>query len=160
MNKQKLDLQAIGKIAVLFLISYGLLYLVSFQFFQKWDSPMYFLPPIVGFFVLYFLLDWGDEFFETDALHQWYLPVILVLLALLAEYITLFWYYGSLASMSSKPFDITFGINDPQVLNADKLSIGFVSQFKLSAFLPFFLACLLGWLSHLIIDKTQPTKQK
>jgi len=136
MTKQKFDTQTIAKVAVLFAISYIILYLSS-AFFYKWDSPMYFLPPVAGFFFAYFLVDWADDFLETKAAHEWYFPVLLVVLAFAAEFIALFWYYnwGSFLGQGGITFD-------------------FLAKFKQSAFLPFFLSVVLGWLSHIIIDST------
>ncbi len=140
MTKQKFDAQTIAKITVLFVISYIILYLSS-TFFYKWDSPMFFLPPIVGFFFAYFLIDWIDEFFESRAAHAWYFPVLIIVLALAAEYIALFWYY-----------------NWGRVIGQQGMEFDFINEFRASAFLPFVLACVLGWLSHLIIDSTAENK--
>lgn len=160
MTNQVMDRNTLARIGVLFAICYVILFLAG-RVFYAWDSPMYFLPPIVAFFITYFLIDWIDKFYETGAAHKWHFLLLILVIALVAEYIALFWYYGSLAQLNQSKFEITFGLSDPAVLNSsDSLSIGFVQQLKTSAFLPFALACILGWLSHIIIDGTQPKKEK
>lgn len=152
---QKLGKQGIAKAAVLFIISYALLFFLG-RFFYAWDSPMFFLPPVVGFFFTFFLIDWVNEFFETDAGHKWYFPVLILVLAFLAEYITLFWYYGNIAQLSGKRLDVVFDLGAQSFSGTQEaVKIGFVQQFKESAFLPFTLSCVLGWLSKIIIDQTQ-----
>ena len=157
MTGQKLERQTIAKVAVLFAISYIILFL-SGKFFYAWDSPMYFLPPIAGFFFTYVLLDWIDKFFETDAAHQWHFPLLILLLAFVAEYITLFWYFGNIAQLNGSQLVISFGSSEQASTGA--IMVNFVKEFKESAFLPFVLSCVLGWLSHIIIDQTQKAASK
>lgn len=141
---KKTQNDSLPKLAVLFLLSYVILFLLGNikGLFHAWDSTMFFLPPITGFFFTYFLIDWIDEFFETNIAHQWYFSIIILLAALITEFITLFWFYN-----------FHPGVERAQqaVITFDLLS----QQLKASAFTPFILSCILGWLSHIIIEQTQ-----
>jgi UDP-N-acetylmuramyl pentapeptide phosphotransferase/UDP-N-acetylglucosamine-1-phosphate transferase len=106
---------------------------------------MFFLPPIVGFFFTYFLINWIDDFFETKFSHSLWFPILVLFFSLLAEYIALFWNYN-FYSFATR--------NNPMTITLEF----FVDSFKSSAFLPFILSCILGWLSHIIIEQTQESK--
>ena len=61
--------------------------------FASWGSVMYFLAPIAGFILSYFLIKWYNENFETEeASSIWFLPLIIIVL-LVAHGMTLAWYY-------------------------------------------------------------------
>ena len=99
------------------------------------DSPMFFLLPVVGFFLTYSIVDWINAFFETRfALSPWFL-LLIFLLSLLALYIAIFWLAAETARFIGKfpEFD-------------------FWAELRGSAFYLFLLGSMLGWLSRKIVE--------
>ncbi len=140
---------------VLFLFSYGVLFALSavrdavesavgkipvlnwFLPFPPFDSPMYFLLPVVGFFFIYFIVDWVNEYYETRfALSPWFL-LLFVAVALVAFYISLFWLFAEYARYQGKAFP----------------EFDFWGELKGSAYYLFVFAGVLGWVSKKIIEK-------
>jgi len=70
----------------------------------------------------------------------------------------LFWYFGNIAQLNGSQLVISFGSSEQASTGA--IMVNFVKEFKESAFLPFVLSCVLGWLSHIIIDQTQKAASK
>ncbi|MFH1256126.1 MAG: hypothetical protein V1494_02430 [Candidatus Diapherotrites archaeon] len=150
-----------AKIIVLFLVFYALLYLLPLIFnsfnlglsMHDWGwtgkldqlDYMFFLIPISGFFFMYFLLDWVNEYFETKAAYSIWMPLLLILISVIAYYFAISCYISNAAQLSGQKvgyclyFDFDFL---PMLLD--------------SAFLVFVLAAVCGWASRVIILKTTP----
>jgi hypothetical protein len=137
-----------------FIISYGIIFLLSLGRdaiggavagipvlnlllpINTFDSPMYYLLPIVGFFFTYYIIDWANEYFETKfALSIWF-PILTFVLSIFALYVSLFWLFSEVASFTGNPvvFDLW-------------------RELRHSAFYFFLLASLLAWGSRKLIEK-------
>jgi hypothetical protein len=143
------------KIAILFVVSYAVLWaLGNFGLLGKWDSPMFFLPPIVGFFLTYLAIDWLDGFLGGKAMHEWYFPVIVLILGFIAYYVALFWFWCNNFTQSGSA-GLPFCSSDGAKITLDFVGKNFISLLKGDAFLPFLLSIILGWISHLVVERTR-----
>lgn len=105
------------------------------------NSPMYLLMPVAGFFLMFFLIDWTNKFFNSRQGFSPLLPVLFFMLSLLAFYIAIFWYIGNYAQLSGSALKIE---------DANNL---FATRLKESAYYIFVLSALLGWVSRFALDK-------
>jgi hypothetical protein len=96
---------------------------------------MLLLMPFAGFFFIYFLIDWINEFFECKFAFTVLFPVLFFVLSLIAWHIVLIFYFGNISFLNNNveiPFDS-------------------LAYFKNSPFYVFVLSGLLGWSSRKII---------
>lgn len=143
------------KLAVLFLVSYFILYLLGLNTpMHDIDfSPglgmldyMYVLIPLPGFFLMYFMIDWINDFYGSRAGSKPWLPLGLLALSIPAYFVALYFFYGNIALLQggeAQPTDY----------------FDFWQQFWDSAYLYFILAALFGWVSYQILEKTAKTKK-
>ena len=138
----------VGSIPVLDMIP---LLIKSFLPVPEFSSPMYFLLPVVGFFTVYLMIDWINEYFKTETGFKPWLPLIFIILSMFAFYIALYWYWCNSFSM---------GVADPVTCSsagsqktAEFLSGNFPQLLKQSAFSLFILAGTLGWLARFAIKE-------
>lgn len=123
----------------------------SFLPVPAFSSPMYFLLPVVGFFTIYLIIDWINEYFKTEAGFKAWLPSVFIILSMFAFYIALYWYWCNAFSM---------GVADPVACSsagsqrtAEYLSGNFPQLLRQSAFNLFILAGTLGWLARFAIKE-------
>ncbi len=151
------------KLIALFLVTYVILYLLPFitnainpsialhdWFAQtngftlnpsRWDYT-FLLLPFVGFFFIYFLIDWINDFFETNFAKTIYFPLLFVVLSFMAFYLQLYWYYSNISALAAA---------QGQTVNAGDL-FEFWGALRADAFLTFIFAGLGGWISFKIME--------
>ncbi len=101
------------------------------------ESPMYFLLPAVGFFFIYFAIEWINSRFETKFASSPFFPLLLIIVSLLALYIAVFWLAAESARFSGQQF--------PQ--------FDFWAELRGSAFYLFMLSGVLAWVSRKVIER-------
>ncbi len=145
------------KLAFLFLISYAALYFLgSFSSvlglpLHNWQLPkdltmidyMYMLFPVVGFFGVYMLIDWIDQYYKTRFAHSPLFPAAFFLLGMAAYYVAIYWYNANIA----------------QLAGMDKVEFDFIALFLDSVMLPFLLAGVLGWASKIAMERISAQQQ-
>ncbi len=145
--------------AFLFVLGYGLLFSLGmankaigemvneipfaniFLPVPEFTSPMYFLLPVVGFFLMFFLIDWINDYFEKKPGFSVLLPVLFLALSMAAFYIAIFWYIGNYAQLAGR------------VMTLDEATRLFFMRWRTSAFYLFVLSGLLGWVSRVALEK-------
>jgi len=166
----------------LFIIFYALLYflslignslkdipLLNFIFpLNAWDSPTFFLIPIAGFFLIFILIDWIKDYFNSNISFSWVFPVAFIILCLLAFYVNLFFYfYPSFqkAFLAICVLDESSCNNWQQSLvqkyesqGTPVVFIRYWSEFKSNAFPYFMFAGVFAWLSHFILRKLKASQ--
>lgn len=172
MTENKSNLKKYAILAILFAFFYFLLYALTFfgealsklpvldLFFplSQWDSPLYWLMPVVGFFIIYLLIDYVKKEFETSFLEKAIFPIFYFLISLLAFYVNLFFYFSSMVG-ERKIFICLFDCQNvsQQLIAAGKAQeiffLEFWPQFRASAFFPFVLAGVFAWLTYYILKK-------
>lgn len=171
------------KVVFIFVASYVLLFVLgalsSFTGLRDWGFTLdffrldyfFFLIPIPGFFIMFFLIDWIEEFFETRFTRRPWFVVFFLLLGVLAFYIATFWYFCNLLSLNDATACSSTGANNtfqylssvvdhknaminflstalPGFLSSffsSLLKTNFVKLFLESAYIVFLLAGVLGW---------------
>ncbi|MFH1695518.1 MAG: hypothetical protein ABH850_03790 [Candidatus Micrarchaeota archaeon] len=103
----------------------------------------FFLMPLIGFFFIYLLIDWINDYFETDFAKTIYFPLLFVVLSFIAFYVQLYWYYSNLASLAAA---------QGQIVSATDF-FEFWGVLRDSAFLVFIFSGLAGWISYRIMQK-------
>ncbi|MFH1588288.1 MAG: hypothetical protein ABIA76_03060 [Candidatus Diapherotrites archaeon] len=94
------------------------------------------LIPLPAFFFTYFLIDWGNEFFDTKFLLNPVFPVLFFIASLLMFQIVLIIYFGNISYLNGGqeiPFDV-------------------LNEFKNSPYAIFVFACIMGWASRKIMN--------
>ncbi|GEM_PF-2029627 len=188
-----MDLNNSLKVMFIFLASYFFLFLLSVfnssTGFSGWNISsdlsrlgfFYILIPIPGFFIMFFLFDWIEEFFETRFTRTFWFPLLIFVLGVVAFYIAVFWYFCNILSLnegsfcsangSSQTFGYLSGIADtrnilinflsksmPGFLSgffASLLSTNFIATFLQSAYILFLLSLVFGWAGKMIYLKLQ-----
>jgi hypothetical protein len=102
-----------------------------------YSSLMFYLLPAVGFFIIFFLVDWANEYFETKQALSPLFPVLFFVFSLAAFYVALFWYYANFAQLA--------GLKDVQ--------FDYWAQLKQNAFLLFVWGGIFGWTARLALEK-------
>ena len=171
------------KVAFIFVVSYLSLFflgaLSGITGLHDWGFTIdifrldyfYFLIPVPGFFMLFFLIDWIEEFFETRFTRSLWFPVFFFLLGVLAFYIATFWLFCNLLSLNDNTACSSAGANNtfqfllavvdhknvfinflstalPGFLSSffsSLLKTNFVKLFLESAYIVFLLAGVFGW---------------
>ncbi len=138
----------------------------------KWDSPMYFLLPIPGFFLMYYLTDWLDEFFElNDDFHNKLFVLVFWILVLAGYAISLLWYYYNFYVLTLNNYAQLkeIGLSFTQYLFGGQLSNGqtyggtgfnYWGELKNSAYLVFCIAAFLAWISRKFVKNIIDAKIK
>ncbi len=103
-----------------------------------WESsPMFFVMPIVAFFLIFFLVDWVNKYFETSyALHPIF-PALFFGLGLLAFYVALFWYNA----------------NFSQLAGIDTVEVDFWGKIRNNAYFLFIWGGVFGWIARFASEK-------
>ena len=145
--------------AFLFLFSYGILYVIGsakdsiyplvseipyVNFFlplPEFNSLLFILMPVAGFFFMFFLVDWINNFFQSNTGFSPIVPALFFGLSLLAFYIALFWYIGNYAQLQGG------------VLTIQDANVLFGTRFKHSGYYLFMLSGLFGWASRRILEE-------
>ena len=109
--------------------------------FPEFSSLMYLLMPVAGFFFIFLLVDWLNQYFEKKPGFSPLLPVVFFVVALAAFYIALFWYIGNYAQLAGR------------ALTIEEANALFASRLKNSAYYLFVLSGLLGWVSRVALEK-------
>jgi glucan phosphoethanolaminetransferase (alkaline phosphatase superfamily) len=107
----------------------------------QFNSPMYFLMPVAGFFFMFFLVDWANGFFEKKAGFSPLLPALFFGIALAAFYVAIFWYIGNYAQLAGR------------ALTIDEANRLFTQRLKSSGYYLFVLSALLGWASRTVLER-------
>lgn len=158
---------------ILFAFSYALLYAFTFFSFLSnipilnlifplgvWDSPMYWLLPIVGFWFVYFGITWFNSEFSSEFASKWIFPIIYFIISLIAFYINLFMYL--VGSVSGR--EIIVCLFDCDAIRNSIMQAGNPQNYvvmdywptlKTSVFLAFLLAGIFAWLSIFILNKLE-----
>ena len=169
-----MDKTKAAKILVLFIVFYAVLYFLPYVVTQlhKWDfwsitraEYTFFLIPIPAFFFLYFLVDWIDEFFETELAHTPILPLIFVMLSFLAFYAQLYFYWGNFAYLQNQQGGnvrvIIWLFTQPAATECSaNICLDYFNLLNASAFLVFVFAGIFGWLAHMIAEHWAQTEEK
>ncbi|MFH1544738.1 MAG: hypothetical protein ABIE23_01425 [archaeon] len=168
-----MDKKKTVKIIILFIITYTVLYFLPFITpLKQWEftslmqaNYLFFLIPFPAFFFMYLIIDWVNEYFETNLAHNPVFPLLFVILCFAAFYVQIGWYYGNLAVLSSNSQTmVSAAVSlDPacsgstQFLTVDSthqvISICYWNNLIENAFLVFVFAGIAGWLSFMITEK-------
>lgn len=134
------------KLIFLFILTYVLLYFAGSMTdlhywgfsldFSKFDY-MFYLVPVVGFFSMYLLIEWADNYYQTKLSQNILFPVLFFVISIVAYYVVLYWYFQNFAQLQGRS-EVTFD---------------FVYLLLDSAYIYFVLAALAGWASRFILDR-------
>ncbi|MDO8538674.1 MAG: hypothetical protein Q7S21_07385 [archaeon] len=131
------------KIVLLFAVFYVLVYLIGqFTPLEDWGSPMFFLMPFPVFILMYYAIDWFNQFFETDLANTVFFPLAFVIVSFIAYFVVLWWYFGNISQLNNNvaiPYD-------------------FWEFLRHDAFVVFIFFGIAGWLTRLIVRRTDETK--
>jgi len=150
---------------IFFAISYGVLFFVGsarnqlasavtgipvLEWFlpipMVWDNPvqpiwqtsmMHLLLPIVGFWMVFFLVDWIEKYYETRHAKSIVFPIVFFLFCMGALYIAIYW----------------IALENSVLSGLTEVSFNFWAELQQSAFYLFMLAGLLGWLSRAVVER-------
>lgn len=183
--------QSFAKVLFLFLISYVLLFVLSVfssvSGFGGWNVSFdlsridyfYALAPVCGFFLMFFLIDWVEKYFDTRFTRSPWFGLMVFVLAVIAYYVALFWFYCNLFSLaqtsvcSPEGANQTYGFLARQVpvknmvldfligipvqavsgFFTGLLKTEFVGSFLSSPYILFVLSVLFGWASKLFLGR-------
>lgn len=149
-----------ARVAVLFIISYAVLYALSaLNILGQWNSLMYYLMPVPGFFLAYLGLDWFDEYFNfktTSAKGFIAFAVVFFIVAVIAYYIALVFYYQNNVFLSSLGQGQQPALFDTIAQAADYVNTLFWTELKQSAYLVFALAAILGGVMRTALAGLKP----
>jgi hypothetical protein len=124
-----------------------------------WESPMFFLLPLTGFFFMYLLTDWAYDYFELEKVGPKWFTFVFWVTAVLSYLVVLLWYYTNAFSLAIEGnpqlkqagvtfFVYLFGGQLPDGSPFGGIGFNFWEYWKSSAFLVFCLGAYLGWLSQ------------
>ena len=127
------------KIIILFAVFYAIIYFIGLITpLEDWNSPMFFLIPFPAFFLMYYAIDWFNEFYETNLANTVFFALGFVIASFIAYYIVLWWYFGNISQLNN---------NTP-------IPYDFWEFLRYDAFVVFIFFSLAGWLTRLIIRRT------
>lgn len=151
---------------LLFLISYGIAYAFSglgeflknipiiglFFPMHSWDSPTYFLLPIAGFFLFFLGIEWINETFHTKFAESGFFPAVFFFFSLIAYWVAVFFYYINIKFAGRDYIVCVFDCENLRNSLLPKIQeglafINFWDELKISVFMYFVIACILGWAS-------------
>lgn len=139
----------IVKVIFLFILTYAILYFLGqFTDLHTWEFTnfakadyMFFLIPITGFFFMYLLIDWVEKYYNTTLTNNIAFPIIFVVVALIAYYVVLYWYWQNLAQLAGR----------------DEVVFDYVPLLLDSVYLVFILSALGGWVTRIVLDRLEKT---
>lgn len=111
-----------------------------------WDIPtnplwqismMHLLLPLIGFWMIFFLVDWMEKFFEEKYAKSIAFPIAFFLVSLAALYVAVYW----------------MAIESSVLRGLTEVSFDFWTELQQSAFYLFVIGGLFGWLSRVIVEK-------
>ena len=103
------------------------------------SSPMFFTMPFFGFFALFLLVDWANEYFETKAAMSPLFPVLFFVLSLCAYYVALYWYVANFVALNNAEMSLDY--------------VDFWPKLHGSAFMLFLWAGVFGWIARFAVEK-------
>ncbi len=141
---------------ILFLLSYAILYLLSF-ILHSWESPFYFLLPVPGFFLAYIFSSKIENFLQYR--NPYVYAIGILILGIIAYYINLHWYYYNMyyLMIGRNPQLEKLGMNFGIYLYGGKLENGqyfngigfdFFNHLKNEPFIVFLLSAVLGYAAY------------
>jgi len=103
------------------------------------ESPMFLAMPAITFFLMFFLIDWANDYFETrQALHPLF-PVLFLLLSVAAYFVALYWYLKNAYDLQGTEFAF------------DQMDLwGHLGN---SAFMLFIWGGIFGWIARYAVEK-------
>ena len=139
------------------------------------DSPMYFLLPLLAFFLAFWAVGWINSYFETKAGYEWWLLALVLGMGFTAFFVNLGYYYGEVATLNSTDtqkvrlawcFDSTPGCDkmmakingdaslktetiDNKTVDVRYLPMNYFQEFRQSVFGLFLIGLSFGWLARL-----------
>ena len=135
---------------------------------DPFQSPMFFVMLVVGFFFVFFAVDWINSNLKT----RWVLHPVFVLLffflCLMAFYIALFWYNSNYAVLSEQkllvcvsdnicgPFPTCVDVMNSLIKEGtfnEYFFVDFWERFHGSAFMLFMWAGVFGWVTRFAVGK-------
>jgi hypothetical protein len=151
-------------------------------YLPEFESPMFWLMPVVGFFTMFLLVDWVNGYFETSKALSIWLPLLFFILGLAAFSVALYWENANYAAMQSdtqqivlpylcyaKPdflcpapacdcAEIVKNINKSSSAKIDSkqlvyFNVPFWERLRISAFYLFLISGIFGWLSRYAVEK-------
>lgn len=105
-------------------------------------SPMFWVMPLFGFFLLFFAMGWVKKNIETKYSVNIVYPIMLlffVFLSLMAFYLAVYWYVANFAAMQG--VEMT-----PELVD-------FWGKLHGNAYLLFFWGGIFGWISRFVVEK-------
>ena len=130
----------------------------------------FFLMPFIGFFFIYFLVDWANEFFESNSASTVYFPLLFVVFSFLAFFVQLIVYYGNIVALGvaqGNPnliLDVSLGFAcQSAVLPVGELqvyTVCFWNTLRADTFLVFVFSGLAGWISNKVMKKVSEDSLK
>ncbi len=112
----------------------GLLQVLSLPPFE---SPMYYIMPAASLFLVFFLVDWANDYFETkQAMHPLF-PVLFFALSLVAFFLAEFWYVSNFVKLSGQT-EVVFD---------------YWGLLKQNAFMLFMWGGVFGWATRFAVEK-------
>ena len=129
----------------------------------EFQSLMFWLVPLAGFFLAYYFIGWYNDYFETRQGLSPVFPIALVILCFVAFYIAFFWYVQNLVELSGAQGQAFCFSNDHcNALRESLASQGrhfmvenFSERFQSSPFVLFMWSGILAWASAAIIAKLE-----
>lgn len=137
------------KILIGFIASYAVLFaLQALKWTGSWgNTPTYYLLPIPGFFLMYYLSGWIGEYFEAKFHKHPAFAALIVILLVLGFYIALTFFYHNNFTLSGQSYVDAFS---PAM---EKTNSVFWNELKESTFLMFALSVLFGWITYYFIER-------
>ncbi|MBI4043204.1 MAG: hypothetical protein HY393_00165 [Candidatus Diapherotrites archaeon] len=159
------------KIAGLFVLSYLLLYaLAAFvDALKDWDSflmpllrgesvsgrpyydPLYLIAPFIGFFLMYYGIDWVNRWFDTTLGRSVFFPAGFLVMAYAVYFSVLVAYFNNAEyfRFAGQPNALQLSLQS----TVEFVMANFFRYFLESAFFVFSLAAVLGWIAHWLVEK-------
>ena len=105
----------------------------------SFESPMYFVMPLFGFFSIFLLVDWINDSFKTKMGFHPVFPLAFFLLSLGAFYVSLYWYIANFASLQGIEMSLDL--------------VDFWGRLQTSSFMLFAWAGVFGWVARFVVEK-------
>ncbi len=142
------------RVAIAFLVSYAILYGLSvLGLLGAWNSVMYYSMPVAGFFFGYWCCAWIQKEWNVDwSLKPW-IPIVWLAVSAASFYAALLFYVQNNAWLTLRSQGSSKLLLESFTEAAAFVNQNFFSTYWESAFLPFSIALLLGWLAYGIIQK-------
>ncbi len=105
----------------------------------RFESPMFFAMPLVGFFAVFFLVDYVNKSFKTELGFSPLFPLGFFAVSLVAYFVALYWYMANFAALNR--FELTLDI------------LNFWPKLHTSAFFLFAWAGAFGWIARFAVEK-------